>query len=359
MIRRWYSKDWILVGLCLFLLLAVLFFDITKVRVKDDDFDSKIEAANLMKKCLKEIKNERLAKNIKINEEDINNTGIIGDEISGITTTLGSLEAKRTSTNPNFAAVVVDMLHEIGIKKGDVVAVNCSSSFPALNIAVMSAIEVLDAKPVVMLSLGSSTYGGNIPEFMYLDMEEMLYNKKIISNKAQVISFGGAKDIGMDFDQELIPTLKNKIKKFDRQFLYEENLELNLLKRTKIYYNNKKNDIRAFINVGGNIVSLGRDIGVLNYPHGIIKREKYTPKSVNQQGLIQIFLKEGVDVIQLLNIKKIACDYGIPIDPSPIPNIAEGDVYYKYTYNKVIIALVLCLSFGVILFYSRGTKKRG
>ena len=118
---------------------------------------------------------------IKIDKSlDKNETGLIGLEWSGITTTLGDIEAKRTSTNPDFAALLVKLFKEIGLKKGDIVAANFSSSFPALNLAFISAADTLGLKAIIITSIGSSTYGGNIEDFTYLDMENYLYSKNFI-----------------------------------------------------------------------------------------------------------------------------------------------------------------------------------
>ena len=61
---------------------------------------------------------------------------MIGEVLSPITSGSGSLVSKQTSVNPNFAAVLVQWLKELGIKSGDVVAVGVSGSFPAMNVAV-------------------------------------------------------------------------------------------------------------------------------------------------------------------------------------------------------------------------------
>lgn len=61
---------------------------------------------------------------------DVNRTGLIGIENSPITTSLGKLEGKRTTANPQFAGAVAGMFREAGVRRGDTVAVGASSSFP-------------------------------------------------------------------------------------------------------------------------------------------------------------------------------------------------------------------------------------
>lgn len=46
---------------------------------------------------------------------------MIGDEYTPITTSLGSEEAKRTTANPDMAALLVQMLTEAGVKSGDTI----------------------------------------------------------------------------------------------------------------------------------------------------------------------------------------------------------------------------------------------
>ena len=54
-------------------------------------------------------------------------------------TNTGSLEAKRTTLNPNWAAVVVQLLFDAGVERGGTIAIGVSGSFPALNLAAFSA----------------------------------------------------------------------------------------------------------------------------------------------------------------------------------------------------------------------------
>jgi len=75
---------------------------------------------------------------------DPNRTGLVGVETSPITTTLGNLEAKRTTTNPDFAGLLVRLLNEAGVKEGEAIAVGGSSSFPALLLAVLSAAKAMN-----------------------------------------------------------------------------------------------------------------------------------------------------------------------------------------------------------------------
>ena len=105
---------------------------------------------------------------------DVNRTGLIGLGSSPITTSLGNLEAKRTTTNPDFAALVVMLLDQAGVRRGDAVAVGASGSFPALTVAALCAAESLGARALVIGSLGASEWGANDPRFDWLSLTRCL-----------------------------------------------------------------------------------------------------------------------------------------------------------------------------------------
>ena len=128
-------------------------------------YDRQVRAAEIMHNCALAIAEERTARGIHIDPElDPNGTGLIGAEFTAITTTLGVLEAKRTTTNPAFAALMVRYFREARLQPGDVVAVGASGSFPALILATLAACKALDLQPAVIYSVGASMYGANIQQ---------------------------------------------------------------------------------------------------------------------------------------------------------------------------------------------------
>ena len=76
----------------------------------------------------------------------------------------------------------------------------------------------------------------------------------------------------------------------------------------------------------------------------------------NSTGLVQLFLKDGTPVIHLLNIKTLAADYGLPIDPVPIPPVGQGGVYYEICYQRWIAAAAFGLA-ALLLYLGRERKK--
>ena len=110
-------------------------------RQRCDHRQQKLAAARLAERGMELIKEERLRRGHRLTPHfDPAGTGLIGDSMTLVTSVPGNLKAKQTSLNPNFAAAVVQMLHDAGVREGDVVAVGCSGSFPALNLSVYAAL---------------------------------------------------------------------------------------------------------------------------------------------------------------------------------------------------------------------------
>lgn len=322
-------------------------------REETADAKIKLEASQKLEECFEYIKQLRSELNMPFTEDDIHETGLIGQEYSFITTTLGNLEAKRTTVNPNWAAVITDMFSQLGLKRGNRIAVNCSGSFPALNLAVLCASQAYGLDPVIISSFGASTHGANEPELTYQDMEHALYEKGIIDLQSRYFSIGGRKDVGGEMDPELVKTITGRLKSYGYEFLYEEDLIENIHMRYELY--NEEDNIRCFINVGGNDVSFG-DSKIIVYADGGILTD--LPDRDRSTGLVQLFLRDGVPVIHLLNIKSIAAQYGIPVDPERIPAPGEGDIYTHNVYSRTLAAIFLISGFiPLVTVYVKDKKK--
>lgn len=318
-----------LVVVLLILTLSFVLLEATKTRVQAPDYEDKLHAAELTAACHREVHQLKLDRGIPMDaNNDINGTGLIGQDYSTITTTLGNLEAKRTSTNPNMAAVVVDMFHELGLKAGDKVAINCSGSFPGLNIAVMCAVQTLGLDAVQISSFGSSTHGANDPELTFLDMEDHLYEKGLLHRRSNWFSIGGMEDMGKEMPKEVRDQIVQRIRGLGYDYFEDDDLLHNVEVRYQMYRD--YGDIKCFVNVGGNDAAFGDSSVMVHTDGGVLTELSKKDRSI---GLVQLFLKDGTPVIHLLNIKSLATEYGLPIDPIPLPEVGEGQVYYEYTYQ--------------------------
>ena len=284
--------------------------------------EEKSAAIGLMERSAMAVRDEKIRAGIPIDRRyDANGTGLIGSEYTDITTTLGSLTAKRTSANPAFAAVVVDMLGRAGVRRGDRVAVGFSGSFPALNVAVLSAASALELRPVIVSSVGASTYGANQPEMTWLDMERVLAEAGLFRFRSAAASLGGITDTGGGLDGTGIAAGLGAIRR-NGVPLIEENgsatLEADVRNRMALY-DRSLGGARpaAFINVGGPSISIGDGLEAHRIPTGLLKKVPRVRRP--ERGIIYLMGERGVPVIHLLEIKSIAARYGIPVDASPFP----------------------------------------
>lgn len=337
------------------LIIFAIIFIFIQYSLKNQDFKIKspyyaemVTAAEKMKKFISEIKKEKLKKNIEIDSKiDINSTGLMGIEWSGISTTLGSEEAKRTSINPDFAALIVKKFKELKLKPKDTVAVNMSSSFPALNLAVLAALDTLELNGIIVNSVGSSNYGANIEEFNYLDMERVLLSKNLLTNKTIAYSLGGINDIGKEFENSTIEKIREKNKNL--KFFYNSDFEKNLDERYQFY--SSFGDIKAFVNIGGNLLSLGKNSTEIISNSNVILDNTENIKG----GLVGKFLEKNIPTLYLLNIKSISINNGIPFDPIPLPKIGTSSLYFNRVstiyYNLTIIILFIIFFIKKTYFY--------
>lgn len=311
-----------------------------EIKTKSPYYNEMTQASEKMKTMSIEIKNERIRKGIAIDKNlDINETGLIGEEWSRITTTLGNLESKRTSTNPDFAALMVKLFKEKGLKKGDIIAANLSSSFPALNLSLIAAADTLELNAIMVNSVGASTYGGNIEDFTYLDMENYLFSKEIIQNRSRGFSLGGIGDIGKEFEEEIKEKIIEKNKKYGLKFFYNENLEENIEERYNYFVQESNNQIKAFINIGGNLLSIGDSVDI------IVNSKIILDENTNmKRGLIGKFLKDRIPVFYLLNLKGITAAYNLPFDQYNLQDTEKNNIFFEKNisiWNYLIIGIFL------------------
>lgn len=308
------------------------------------DYQEKVESARIMAEALNKIKEAKVARGIKINlEDDPNLTGMIGPEVTPITTTLGYLPAKRTAANPNFAAVLVDMFKQAGLKKGHLVAVGFSGSLPALNVAILSAAKVLGLELVIISSVGSSNYGATDPDFTYLDMEKVLNEKGLFHFKSIRASLGGIKKSPL-FDLDPGPLAMNAIRRNLVRFVEEVDGHMEAYAEAA-----GNRPISAFVNVGGAPANLGWCPRAGQIPVGLQIR----PLTCfhKERGLIFRMAERGIPIIHLLNVRKLAKDYGLPFDPKAMPKVGDGGVYYEKRPPARILSLSLAL-LALALFWA-------
>jgi poly-gamma-glutamate system protein len=313
-------------------------------------------ASRLMSAAEAVIKDCRESRGVEVDRDtDPNGTGFIGLEASAITTSAGRLEAKRTTTNPNFAGLVVSLLHEAGARRGDAVAVGASSSFPALIVATLSAAKIMGLKPLVISSLGASEWGANIPGFNWADMEDCLRAAGVLDVRPIARAVGGDEDIGRDMGPEGRAFLESRIRESGVPFLEESNLERNVASRMKIYRDGAATrPIKAFVNIGGSWANMGTNAEVLKLRPGLADLVFIPPSG--ERGVLQAMAAEKIPVIHLLNIKGLCERYGLPWDPRPLPRPGEGKIFREAaarSWPSAALTMVYVLAMIAVMVTTR------
>lgn len=286
---------------------------------------------------------------------DVNRTGLIGLETSAITTSLGRLEAKRTSTNPNFAALVVLLLHEAGVGRGDAVAVGASGSFPALLLETLCAARVLGVRPLLISSLGASQYGANDPRFDLLSIESCLARSGLLSFQALAYSLGGDGDAGKDMSVEGREKLAAEVRSSGAFLIAEPDLTRNVAERLAIYDRAAgEAGVKAFINIGGGFADMGTDSEILKVSPGLAAFHGLPP--AERRGVIFAMAGRRVPVIHLLYVKGLCDRYGLPWDPRPLPSPGEGRLFELKSVSArafLIIAAAYLAAVAAVIVWGR------
>jgi len=338
-------------SLILLMLVAIVLFiwvDNSRVFVSDQYYEEKFAAAELMQKAESAIKDYRNAEGIYIDEvNDPNRTAMIGVRQSPIVTDRGYLTSKLTSLNPNFAAVIVEMFKEANLKEGDKIAISLTGSFPALNIAVFSAAKVMGIEPIIISSVGASMFGATDPDFTWLDMEEFFIEKGIFDFKSVAASIGGGRDLGRGLSKNGREIILENIKKNNVELIRNETLEQNILEKYDIFNQAGENKIALYVNIGGGLSSIGVTLNGRLIDPGF--HRYLTLTNTPLKGTMLLFADEGIPVIHLLDITKLAEEKQLPIAPDPLPEPGNGSMFEDERYNITIATISFIILVILIL----------
>jgi len=336
-----------LIGLTLLSILVFIVAEQTAEPERQPYFDKKLDAAQLSLVAMQAIKNQTDMLGIKIDKQnDPYATGIIGQENTMITSDRGVVTSKILSTNPNYAAAFVDMLVKAKIKKHNIIAVGMTGSFPAWNISFLAACKVMDIQPIIISSIGASDWGANIPALTWLDMEDVLRQKGILPFKSVAASIGGGSDNGRGLSPEGRDLIKEAIKRADVPMVNEPTLENNINKRLEIYKNeSKEKPIACYVNIGGGVASVGGSLNARLIPPGLTQH--LAVKNFPVRAVINQMAEQGMPVINLLDVEKIALKYNFPVEVGEeAPKLGEGSLFFKDRYS---VSSTIMLTFILVL----------
>jgi poly-gamma-glutamate system protein len=302
--------------------------------------DLQLAAARLADRSFLAIRDERIRRGHKfLRRFDPGQTGLVGEAMSLTTSLPADLESKQTSVNPNFAAAIVDMLQRAGVRKGDRLAIGCTGSFPAFNVCLAAAVETMNLRPTMIHSVSSSQYGANHPDFLWLDMENLLYESGLISFQSDAATLGGYGDRAVGTSAEVRAALAASIERNRVQPLAVTRLAQSIDARMEFYRAASEGQpIAAYVNVGGGAASIRGSKGKAVLKPGLNQGAKTDFTGIDC--VAARFAAEGVPVIHLADAVGLAREYGLPIAPLSLPAVDAGGLHTAEP-NRVLASLVL------------------
>jgi len=349
-----------------FAILSVVFIERNKINQQVVDFQTKIIASEKVQNAFEIIHKARINLGVKIDPNlDPQELGLVGVVSSILTSKPGNLSAKQTTINPNWASVFIEMFREAHLKAGDLVAAGMSGSFPALNISFLIAAETYGLKSIVVSSVTSSSFGANIPGLSWLEMEGLLFRSDLIHIRSKAVSIGAKGDLGLNLPGEGITKVNQIIAKEGiPQLIGNKKSEL-IQERLDIFQNPKNGGpVKAYINIGGGVASVGSAKIKKTFQTGVTIHDssEHSTNNTNTEkdlelGVMTYFKSENIPVINIVNIKKLANKYQLPIAPKQKPEVGKGILYYSnYYFGPVLFGFLMALII-LLIWQAKQVKK--
>ncbi len=312
--------------------------------------DAQFAAAEQMTRAMDFLRAYVRREGIAMEADDLNQTGLVGPEWTELTTSLGHLEAKRTALQPDFAALMVKYYRQLGLRPGDTVACGMSGSFPGLCIAAVAAANQMGLRMEVIASYGASMYGATRPELSVVRMLNLCKEAGLLQFELLAASPGG------DFDQGasvLYPNSREVIFALAQAdgvpMIDEPDIPRSVQRRLALY----GDDVACFVNVGGASANVGTSSYTLSFPNGLTTDPPRIPLDADR-GMVFEYAARGKPIIHLLNIRGLAQEHGIAIDPVPITLSGETAIYYTTRRSPWYALAALALAAALLLRRRRG-----
>jgi len=351
MFRPQIQKTRVLFSLALLIMVMVYWAENSYEQYETYGFDLKVKAVENMVNAINSLREEFISRGINNGEDSLAfGSFLIGPQNSIIQTTVGSKDSKLSTLNPNFAAMIMEMLIELELDSSSKIAVSYTGSYPGANIAVLSALEAMEMDASIISSCGASEWGATYPEMTWIDIENYLRIEEVVSNKSNLGSIDGGFDSGSQLNQQVREVCETAIYSNNMELLHEKDPIENVKKRMQYYYQNSESGVTdLFINVGGGIYTIGDSLIRNNLPVGIIYPGAF--KSSSNSTVIERFLEEDVPVININHIRKLTEWYDLPYPPNNKNQIKTGNLFYSYKkYNLKVILTAFIIAAGTVLF---------
>lgn len=302
------------------------------------------EAVSLAGRWFTIVENEKRLRGISSSYADkYPHGGLIGEEYSEMTTTTGSLTAKHTALNPQFAALFVRMLHDAGIDSGDVVGVALSGSFPSLSISMFAALQTIGARTAIVSSLGASSFGANQSAMTWIDIERTLQRSGGLRYRSDVVTLGAENDTGGGLSAKGIALLTAAAKRNNVTLTGARGFSDAVLQRVAFFSSRK---IALLVNIGGNHAMMGNCLHSSSIPNGY---HRLVQTCLHEdRGAIFRLNEMGIPLLHILNIRSLAVSHGLPLEPN---GEAVSPQLYRTTKANTTMVLLVVAGLSAITFF--------
>lgn len=320
-----------------------------------DYYDEMLSASRLVQQSIETLRPIR-GRIEPINPDvDPLRSGLIGISTSPITSNSGDLESKQATINPNWAAAVIRLMVDAGVEPGDHVAVAVSGSFPALNLAVYTALQSMQVEPVIIVSGSASQWGSNVPGFAWMDITRELRDAQLIDIKARAATLGGIEDRGIGLNERGIQSIREAADKAGIELIVPESYEEAVAERIRVYHEAADGEsITALINVGGGTATTGPNNIDHYFGSGLIRSAPAGAFRV--PSVMGHFLEQGVPIINFSGIRNLATEFGLPYPPERMESIGSGGAYRAESYQRWLSALMIIALLGLTALIMRSAN---
>ena len=183
-------------------------------------------------------------------------------------------------------------------------------------------------------------------------MEAVLVKNKVIKTSSLMVSYGGIDDRALGLSVEGRKLMEDTITRNACKPLKEKNYKESVDKRMAVYREHAGDKpIKAYVNVGGGASSVGSRLSKARYKAGI--NRKAPVGASERESVMTRFVKEGIPVIHLDRMDKIAQRYGLPVPPKAPVQPGTGKIFTSEDHNKWLAAAALAVIFGALFIFIR------
>jgi len=182
---------------------------------------------------------------------------------------------------------------------------------------------------------------------MWPDMERLLNERNIIPFQSEAMTRGGIDDNALGLDEEAITLIDASIERGCRPALQVRNYKDSYDRRMEIYNQaSGETPIKAYINIGGGTVSVGRSVGKKIFSVGL-NMDVHTGVTSSDESVMMYFAQRQIPVLHFSKFNGLAEKFQLPVNPQTAQKPGQGPVFVSQAYNRYLagafVAVILLL----------------